>query len=190
MEANATQALDEIDFDITYDVDGNPAPRPCQYDVPVTPPITAICPTYTLPTISAPLIIDGTTQTATPPAVQPRDGSARWLERRQHRRGRRCGRFAYHSRRLDREGPVDPRLGSLWYQSQVVWRQHHPGELDRRRRGRKGDLTDDPWVPNTNDGIYVDNVSNNLIGGTGGCREERDLRQRRRGQPGKPWIWT
>ena len=56
-EANSTIALDEIDFDITFD-----APSTCIYDVPDTPPITAICPTYTLPTISAPLIIDGTTQ--------------------------------------------------------------------------------------------------------------------------------
>jgi titin len=57
-EANSTPERDEMTFNIIYDV------TTCIYDVGVveTPPVTAICPTYTLPSISAPLTIDGTTQ--------------------------------------------------------------------------------------------------------------------------------
>jgi hypothetical protein len=137
------------------------------YDVvdPV-PPMTAVCPTYTLPTISAPLIIDATTQpgyVAGTPLVQL-DG--------------------YNGNDVGAGDGVDGLLitdgGStvkgLWIHG---WGRHG---INLRTNGGNtiqanwiGDVEDanddlgtngDPWLPNTNDGVFVDGTSGNHIGGT------------------------
>jgi len=160
-EANATLALDEIDFDITHD-----APTTCIYDVAVTPPITAICPTYTLPTISAPVFIDGTTQpdyvTGTP--VIQLDG---W-------NGNSIGAGAGVDGLLVTAGgstvkglwihgfgryAIDLRtLGGNYVQANWI------GDVE----DANDDVDDDPWIPNVNDGIFIDNISGNTVGGTAG----------------------
>ena len=162
-EANATIQLDEIDFDITNDV------TTCIYDLftpPVVPPITAICPTYTLPTISAPLIIDATTQPgyATGTPIVQLDG--------------------YNGNDVGAGAGVDGLLitagGSTvkglwihgWGRYGINLRTNGGNTVQANWIGDVEDANDDlgasgdPWMPNMNDGIFVDSTSGNHIGGT------------------------
>ena len=164
-EANATIGLDEIDFDITHN-----APTTCIYDLfnpPVTPPITAICPTYTLPTISAPLIIDGTKYGDAPGGYTP--GTVQ-LD-------------GYNGNDVGAGAGVDGLLitggGSTvkglwihgWGRYGINLRTNGGNTVQANWIGDVEDANDDlgatgdPWVPNMNDGVFIDNTSGNHVGG-------------------------
>ena len=164
-EANSTSELDEIDFDIPSD-----SPHTtCIYDTtvvppaPTTPPVTAICPPHPLPSISAPIIIDGKTQpgytTGTP--IIELDGH----------NGNDVGVGAGVDGLIITAGGST--VKGLWI--------HGFGRygIDLRTIGGNhieanwiGDIEDanddvtDPWWPNMNDGIFVYNIPGNFIGGT------------------------
>jgi len=154
-EANSTPGLDEVDFAI-------PSDAPVTTCLAGTPP-TTICLTHTPEPISAPLIIDGRTQTGYPET--PYTGTP-IIELDGHNANDGAG-----------VGPgVDALLvtaaGSevygLWIHGFTRY------GIDLRSSGNVvqgnwiGDvvgLTDSRY-PNTNDGIYINNVPNNVIGGT------------------------
>jgi len=141
-EANSTPGLDEIDFAI-------PSEAPITTCLAGTPP-TTICPTYTLPTISAPLIIDGRTQTGfTGTPIIELDGSSlgagvdALLVTAPNSTFR--GLWIYGFTRYG----IALRSGDNHVESNWI-----------------GDVLGDSRNPNTNDGIFIDNVGGNTIGGT------------------------
>jgi len=149
-EANSTPGLDEIDFAI-------PSEAPITTCLAGTPP-TTICPTYTLPTISAPLIVDGRTQTGfTGTPIIELDG---------HNANDGAG-----------VGPgVDALLvtaaGSEIYGLWIHGFTQYGIDLRSASNFVQGNwigdvvgLTDSRY-PNTNGGISIDNVAANHIGGT------------------------
>jgi titin len=163
-EANATPALDEIDFNIP---DGLSNPT-CVYDRPsvppdIQPPATAICPTHLLPPISAPLIIDGTTQpgyVAGTPLVQLDGfngndvGAGAGVDGLYITAGGSTVKGLWiHG--FGRYGINLTNVGGNTIQANWI------GDVEDAN-----DDATDPWWPNMNDGVSIYNIPNNVVGGT------------------------